>query len=130
VTSTDQVEARYLLTPDLMERLHVLAVAQRHSETTLTGLHDSLAAVGQAAPTMPSANPIVNLIVDAVSAVALLQCAFIGRNLYIAIPSWRNRFEFAGVGADEDAFRQALRIYRQVRDILAIVDALKIQGRP
>ena len=89
VRSTDQVEARYLLTPDFMTRLYDLS----------TG--------GQAQG---------------------LRCSFVNKRFHLAVPTERNYFELGSSDSQMSNLEQALIIYRDIRDALAIMDVLKINA--
>ena len=89
VRSTDQVEARYLLTPDFMVRLHDISVG------------------GQAQN---------------------LRCSFVNRKFYLAIPTDKDYFELGGASSTESNFGQALGVYCDIRDVVSLVDILKINA--
>ncbi len=106
VRSTDQVEARYLLTPDFMER--ILRLAEETKDT-------------------PAPWPFgrANLLEKA----PILQCSFIERTLYISIPTTNDRFVLDSLGRHTADFSQVMKVYREIRDILSIIDILELKQR-
>jgi len=106
VYSTDQVEARYLLTPDVMlDILHLVTVVDTEE------------------PSRMSLRP--ELLTTSMSFSRGIRLSFIDRKMHIAIPTLRDRFEAQSARRPADDYDAALRAYGEVRDVLRIVDALE-----
>lgn len=102
VLSNDQVEARYLLTPDFMDRLMDLRAA-------IIG-HPSVRSAWLDGP-------------------VTLDCSFVDRRLAIAASSEADRFELRSATVASDDFPRILRIHREIRDLLDLIDILEIKQR-
>ena len=90
VYSSDQIEARYLLTPAFMERL--LSVAETFRSGTL-------------------------------------QCSFYDDRLLVMIPTPKNRFEPGSIFAPATFVAEAETLLREMAEIFAIIDVLKLNER-
>jgi len=105
VLSNDQVEARYLLTPDFMIRLLAFATSHRESQ------------------------PLTLNLMELSHRVTRMQCSFVGSRLHLAIPTENDRFELLHEKTDAANREVAERVFNEIRDLLAVVDALKIESR-
>jgi hypothetical protein len=99
VLSDDQVEARYLLTPDFMTRLLDL-------RATIIGRLSAAASW--------------------LDGPLTLDCSFVDRRLAIAASTEVDLFELRSAAVASDDFPRILRIHRQIRDLLGLIDLLEI----
>jgi hypothetical protein len=97
IYSSDQVEARYLLTPAFMERLI-------HLEAIFLGQDNE----------------------DSKIRKSNLQAAFYDRHLLLMIPSDTNRFEVRGINERVTFYEEINTVLAEMQDIFGIVEHLKL----